>query len=314
MLSLKYKDFLESNSLREFGRSIIFIRELLKSRSLSLYMKEEVEEDEIRVYDPDQGFITVSKSKIKELEEKFPELLKITEEMEKYAKGAFDKLGKDFQGKFDKFTDDMTQTQGVKEALGVLKQFIKENGVIKSFKILTTLIKLFKKQIEFEKRASKIVPKDEKYILKDGSEIGILIIGGKPSAIENVVKTIEQALTVENLMKVLTGKTEDLEKLEVEYLKKDGEEATGQLKDVEITADGDIKVSIENDKAGEVEKNLDEITGEAESESEVELQKKMTDVIKTKPELVKKILNFTNFISDEKNKDKVAKIDQILGA
>ena len=111
----------------------------------------------------------------------------------------------------------------------------------------------------------------------------------------------------------MTGRTEDLEKLEVEYLKKDGEESTGEIKEVEITDDGEILVSIENDKVGEIKKNLADITGEAESESEVDLQKKMTEILKNKPEEVKRILKFTNFISDENNKDQVVQINKILG-
>lgn len=294
---------------------ILLFRDLLKQRTIfkTRYIKEEADEkdekDEIKVYDPGVGFINVSKSKMKELEDKFPELLQITEEMQKLSKEA---AGVD-NDKFEKFTDEITQTEGVKAALGVLKKFVKENGVMNSFKMLTNVIKLIKKQMEFEKRASKIVPKDEKYILNDGSEIGILIVGGRPSALEVVIKTISEALTIKNLTKVLTGRTEDLEKLEVEYLKKDGQEASGELKAVEITDDGEILVSIENDKAGDIKKNLTDITGEAEGEAEVDLQKKMTDILKNKPDEVRRILSFTNFISDDKNKDKVVDIEKIMG-
>ena len=291
---------------------ILLFRDLLKQRTIfkTRYIKEEADEkDEIKVYDPGVGFINVSKSKMKELEDKFPELLQITEEMQKLSKEA---AGVD-NDKFEKFTDEITQTEGVKAALGVLKKFVKENGVMNSFKMLTNVIKLVKKQMEFEKRASKIVPKDEKYILNDGSEIGILIVGGRPSALEVVIKTISEALTIKNLTKVLTGRTEDLEKLEVEYLKKDGQEASGELKAVEITDDGEILVSIETDKAGDIKKNLTDITGEAEGEAEVDLQKKMTDILKNKPDEVRRILSFTNFISDDKNKDKVVDIEKIMG-
>ena len=46
----------------------------------------------------------------------------------------------------------MTETEGLKEALVVLRKFIKENGVLNSFKILTKLVKLLKKQVEIEKK------------------------------------------------------------------------------------------------------------------------------------------------------------------
>jgi hypothetical protein len=306
----RYQKFLEKNYFYEIT-DILLLRDLLKRTSKYRYKyinEDNNNEDEIRVYDPGNGFVNVSKVKIKELEDKFPELLKINEEMVKFTKEI-----SSISDKFDKFMDELTETKGVKEALGVLGKFVKENGVLKSFKMLTDVLKLLKKQMEFEKRISKIIPKDEKYLLKDGSETGILIIGGRPSAMENIINTISNALTVKNLMKIVTGRTEDLEKLEVEYLKKDGEESTGEIKEVEITDDGEILVSIENDKVGEIKKNLSDITGEAESESEVDLQKKMTEILKNKPEEVKRILKFTNFISDEINKDQVVQINKILG-
>ena len=306
----RYQKFLEKNYFYEIS-DILLLRDLLKIMPKYRYKyinEDNNNEDEIRVYDPGNGFVNVSKSKIKELEDKFPELLKINEEMVKFTKEI-----SSISDKFDKFMDELTETKGVKEALGVLGKFVKENGVLKSFKMITDVLKLLKKQMEFEKRISKIIPKDEKYLLKDGSETGILIIGGRPSAMENIINTISNALTVKNLMKIVTGRTEDLEKLEVEYLKKDGEESTGEIKEVEITDDGEILVSIENDKVGEIKKNLADITGEAESESEVDLQKKMTEILKNKPEEVKRILKFTNFISDENNKDQVVQINKILG-
>jgi hypothetical protein len=291
-------------------KNILLIRDLLKKRPIFKlkYIKEDNEGDEITVYDVDEGeFVKVSKAKLKELEDEYPELLEITKEMQNFAK-EIDALN----DTFEKFTDEMTETEGLKEALVVLRKFIKENGVLNSFKILTKLVKLLKKQVEIEKKVSNIIPKGEKYILNDGSKIGTLIVGGRPSTIENIINTITEALTIKNLTKILTGRTEDLEKLEVEYLKKDGKEASGELKDIEIKDNGDIVVSIENDKVGEIEKNLSEITGEAEGEDETALQKKMTDLIKNKPDDVKKVLKFVNFISDEKNKDKIDTIQKMI--
>jgi flagellar hook protein FlgE len=291
-------------------KNILLIRDLLKKRPIFKlkYIKEDNEGDEITVYDVDEGeFVKVSKAKLKELEDEYPELLEITKEIQNFAK-EIDALN----DTFEKFTDEMTETEGLKEALVVLRKFIKENGVLNSFKILTKLVKLLKKQVEIEKKVSNIIPKGEKYILNDGSKIGTLIVGGRPSTIENIINTITEALTIKNLTKILTGRTEDLEKLEVEYLKKDGKEASGELKDIEIKDNGDIVVSIENDKVGEIEKNLSEITGEAEGEDENALQKKMTDLIKNKPDDVKKVLKFVNFISDEKNKDKIDTIQKMI--
>jgi flagellar hook protein FlgE len=291
---------------------ILLLRDLLKRipKYRYKYIKEDnSDKDEIKVYDLEEGeLVTISKAKIKELEDKFPEILEINEEMEKFIK-EFNSISDTFKN----FFDELTETKGVKDALDVLIKFVKENGVLKSFKMITDMLKLLKKKIECEKKVSNIIPKGEKYILKDETENGILVIGGRPSVMENIISTISNTLTVKNLMKIMTGKTEDIEKLEVEYLKKDGNESTGELKEVEITDDGKILVSIENDKVGEIKKNITDITGEAESESEADLKKKMTEILKNKPEEVKRILKFTNFISDENNKDQVVKINKILG-
>lgn len=330
MKTLRYKNFVEENSFKEFCSSLLLLRDLLKKKSKIVeYFKEAADEEneEVTAYDSEFNRHTIKISDMIKMEEKFPDLLKLQIETQKFTKQTFDKVDSKFQEKLEQFQDKLTEAQSVKEALSVLGDFIKENGVLKTFKFLTTLVKVFKAAIEFEKKISQILPKGEKYVLRgdypgtsghldvpiEKQKFGTnLIIGGQKTMIEKMFETFEKALTVKNLIKVMTGKTEDLEKISIEYLKKDGEEAIGQLKEVEITDDGDIKVSIENDKVGEVEKNLSEITGEAEGEDEQSLQKKMVDLIKTKPEEVKRILKFTNFISDEKNKDKIVKIDGIM--
>jgi len=54
--------------------------------------------------------------------------------------------------------------------------------------------------------------------------------------------------------------------------------------------------------------------GEAKTEDQDELVKKLGEIKTKKPEDIKKVNSYVDFISDENNKDKVAEIDKILGA
>jgi hypothetical protein len=93
-------------------------------------------------------------------------------------------------------------------------------------------------------------------------------------------------------------------------------QAKAEITKIDVKDDGTVEFTLDNEKVGEVKKGLDDLVvkGEnQESNDEVDLQKKMTDLIKAKPEEVKRILKFTNFISDEKNKDQVVQITKILG-
>jgi hypothetical protein len=109
------------------------------------------------------------------------------------------------------------------------------------------------------------------------------------------------------------AKIADKKELEVTYKKKDGKgEADGKIIGFDIKDNG-VVFSIENDKVGKIQKNLNELTPETEGETgEDDIQKKMTDLIKSKPDNVKKVLKFVNFISDEKNKDKIDTIQKMI--
>lgn len=128
--------------------------------------------------------------------------------------------------------------------------------------------------------------------------------------VENL-KDLQEVVNKPDFLKSISSK----EDLQATYKKKDGKgEAEGEIEKIEIDGDN-IEVTIKNDKVGEIKKDIDElVTGDddKESDDEVELQDKMTTVLKTKPDLVKKILSFTNFISDENNVDKVAEIEKII--
>ena len=53
--------------------------------------------------------------------------------------------------------------------------------------------------------------------------------------------------------------------------------------------------------------------GKAKAEGQDDLVKKLSDMKTTKPDDIKKVGTFVDFISDEANKDKVAEIDKIIG-
>ena len=55
-------------------------------------------------------------------------------------------------------------------------------------------------------------------------------------------------------------------------------------------------------------------TEEVKAEGQEDLVKKLSDMKTKKPEDIKKVGTFVDFISDEANKDKVAEIEKIMGA
>ena len=113
-------------------------------------------------------------------------------------------------------------------------------------------------------------------------------------------------------MNILTGKTDELE---LEYMTKAGKEAEGEIKNVEIKDDGSIEVSIENDKVGTIKKDLTEITaaGDDVDVSEDDLPKKLAEVQTKRPDDIKKVSNFVDFISNDTNKENSDKIYKIMG-
>lgn len=105
----------------------------------------------------------------------------------------------------------------------------------------------------------------------------------------------------------------------VTYKKEDGKgQANAEITKIDLKDDGTVEFTLDNEKVGEVKKDLKDLVvkdieeNDAEVGSEINLQKKMTDILKNKPEEVKRILKFTNFISDDKNKDKVVEIEKIM--
>ena len=95
----------------------------------------------------------------------------------------------------------------------------------------------------------------------------------------------------------------------------------GKMKELQAEAIGIKKISkIEGDKVSfegaEFTKTMGDIlmkTEEVKAEGQEDLVKKLSDMKTKKPEDIKKVGTFVDFISDEANKDKVAEIDKIIG-
>jgi hypothetical protein len=96
----------------------------------------------------------------------------------------------------------------------------------------------------------------------------------------------------------------------------------GKMKELQAEEIGIKKISkIEGDKisfeGADFTKTMGDIlmkTEEVKAEGQEDLVKKLGDLKTKKPDDIKKVGSFVDFISDEANKDKVAEIDKIMGA
>jgi flagellar hook protein FlgE len=250
-------------------------------------------------------------AKNKELEEKIPELKTIGEEALKFGK---ENLETDDFKKTEEFMDKLENTEGFKEAMVVLRDLVKELGIFKSLKMIKKIISNMTTMIQTMKKVRNILPEGEKYNLCFTEKTCEIVTGGdnEDNVVEETIDKIKKALTVKNLMSILTGKTDELE---IEYMTKDGKEAEGEIKNVEIKDDGSIEVSIENDKVGTIKKDLTEITGAGDDVegSEDDLTKKLAEVKAKRPDDITKISTFADFISNDTNKDNADKIYKIMG-
>jgi hypothetical protein len=95
----------------------------------------------------------------------------------------------------------------------------------------------------------------------------------------------------------------------------------GKMKELQAEAIGIKKISkIEGDKisfeGADFTKTMDDLlmkTEEAKAEGQEDLVKKLGELKSKKPDDIKKVGTYVDFISDEANKDKVAEIDKIIG-
>lgn len=117
---------------------------------------------------------------------------------------------------------------------------------------------------------------------------------------------------------------QDKEKAEWEALSDDEKKNPTEGKAAEIVGvkpiekiEGDNIVFLDKDGKPNIKKEKDKIMGKAEApkaEGQEDLVKKLGELKSKKPEEIKKVASYVDFINDEKNKDKVAEIEKIIGA
>ena len=87
------------------------------------------------------------------------------------------------------------------------------------------------------------------------------------------------------------------------------EDKIGKLKVLKVTPDG---LFFDGEKE-DFEKKMEDILPGADKSDEAKKAAESLGKIKDKPEMMGKVAKFADFLQDEKNKDKVAEIDKILG-
>ena len=123
------------------------------------------------------------------------------------------------------------------------------------------------------------------------------------------------------IYKLKDFKQEDWDKLSDDQKKKPKEEPASKIVGVKVIdaindQDKDDSVTfLDKDEKPTIKKGYKDIVGpsEAKAEGQEDLVKKLSDMKTKKPEDIKKVGSFVDFISDDKNKDKVAEIDKIIG-
>lgn len=283
-----YEAFNEQMGMREvesLAHAVLFLAKRYSRR-------KPVFEATISVEDTISQMSEQQATKNKELEGKFPELKKIFDEALKFENEVIKPYNDDLGKKFDELINNAeAEEEGVSGVLKALGKFVKEVGVMKSMKMIKDVVKMASKGISFENRVSKIIPEGEKYELP---AIGV-VTGGQVSEAQEIIDTVKSALTIKNLMKLISGKGDEIE---IDYKTKDGGTATGQIKDIVIKDDGAIEVSIENDKVGVVKKDITEIPeqeAEAESNEEQDAQKKI-GMIQNDPAKMKSVARYAEFL------------------
>ena len=121
------------------------------------------------------------------------------------------------------------------------------------------------------------------------------------------------------IYKLKDFKQEDWDKLSDDQKKKPKEEPASKIVGVKVIdaindQDKDDSVTfLDKDEKPTIKKGYKDIVGPSEAEGKDDLVKKLRDLQTKKPEDIKKVGSFVDFISDDKNKDKVAEIDKIIG-
>jgi hypothetical protein len=216
------------------------------------------------------------------------EIKKTQIELDSHRKEADGKV-KEFFGEFE---EEFDKVENPKELMVVFKKLIKARGIVKVFSYVKNLISDNKKESRIEKKIAEL--KGEKW--EEDKDMSLL-----NDLFSNPM----------NLTKLING---DISSVDIEYSKKDGGTAEGEIKSTEIKDDGSIEVTIDNDKVGEIKKDLTELMPNDDvNDSEDDLPKKLAEVQTKRPDDIKKVSNFIDFISNDINKENSDKIYKIMG-
>ena len=170
--------------------------------------------------------------------------------------------------------------QSPKDLAVVFGKLIKTNGLGGFLKYVKTLISNNKKESQIEKKIADL--KGETWV-EDPDTKRLNDLFSNPL----------------NVAKLINGK--DLGK-EIDYKTEDGKEAEGEIKSVKIEDDGTVNVTIDNEKVGEVTKEITELEpAESQSDEEIDAQKKI-GAIQQEPGNLKRVANYADFLNkaDEK--------------
>ena len=222
----------------------------------------------------------------KAFEGKEEDLKKVEAELEQHRKDAEAKVDEFF----GEYSEEFDKVQTPQELAAVFGKLIKARGIKKVLGYVKDLIANNKKESMLEKQIAEL--KGEKWE-EDPDMKAFNGLFSNPL----------------NIAKLINGKDMGAE---IEYAKKDGGEAEGEIKSAEIADDGTVTVTINNDKVGEVKKDITELLPNEDESSD--LPKKLSDLKAKDPASISKVLGFADFISNPENKDKISEIDKILGA
>jgi len=309
-LKRKYQEFISEEleyTAKEFEkiRSDQEAKRLLRNKAAEKMGKEQAEKN-------------------KELEEKFPDLVRLFDLAAFLADEALKNDDEASSERQRPIGEKALEHMSTKGGNGLIELISSESkGLPEDAKapvglaLILNFSKIAGRNIEFEKEISKTIPSGEKY---DFPGLGA-IEGGKEGNAQKIFDDIKGSLNAEILMDMLYG---DSSQKEITYMTDDGKEATGEIKGVEMKykpkesdenwGGASIEITIENENVGEITKSITEISGgKAEGGGIEDLSKRLSQLKAKDPDAISKVLSFAGFISDEKNKDEISKIDKILG-
>jgi hypothetical protein len=174
-----------------------------------------------------------------------------------------------------------------------------------------TLAQYFSDLFSFLEKIEEVAGKIKKAYEDNKENKSLFSLSGNYNSWVEQLKDIKSKVESKDFL----NKIADEKELQVAYKTKDGGEADGNITGFDLQDDGGIKFTVDNEKVGEIEKDLGELVmkkGEKTDDQE-DLIKKLAEIKSKNPDDIKRIYNFTDFISKDENKDKSENIYKIMG-